>query len=178
MWFIILSLQKLIPIWCKKNWKSDRKINSTCLVIFVYSHDIIDSETWTASFFSEQRNSITKRRPQKDTSRALHFGKHCPRMKANETQRRRRYSHAQNNLIQENRLAYNLAFIESFESERRRGMEKGQDKDKGESEMGARERAQWRTRNSSRCTVRCIFGNKTQQDLVQLTALRRQKRKW
>jgi len=39
-------------------------------------------------------------------------------MKANEI-RWWRYAHAQrNNLIQENRLAYNLAFIESFESER------------------------------------------------------------
>lgn len=35
-------------------------------------------------------------------------------------------------MIQENRLAYNLAFIESFESVRRQGeVEEGQNKDKG-----------------------------------------------
>jgi len=42
------------------------------------------SEIWSVSF-SERKNGIMKRWPQKDTSRALHFGKHCSRMKANET---------------------------------------------------------------------------------------------
>lgn len=75
--------------------------------------------------------------------RALHFGKHCPRMKANKT-RRWRYSHARrNNLIQENRLAYNLAFIESFESERRRA---------GGGEAGQRQR-QERDGRARACTM-------------------------
>jgi len=145
------------------------------IYLFMWHHHVRN----LISQFFERKNGIMKRWPQKDTSRALHFGKHCSRMKANETRWWRFLPRSEEQLDtrEPSRLQSSLYRI-LRKREKAGGWRRDRHKDKGKSEMGARERAQWRTRNSSRCTVRRIFGNETQQDLVQLTALRRQKRKW
>lgn len=80
------------------------------------------------------------KRSQKDTHRlvAMHFGKHCPRTKANERTAVRPRSEEQLDTREPSRLQSSLYRI--FRSKVREDREeaKGKDKDKGKSETGVR----------------------------------------
>lgn len=109
------------------------------------------------------------KRSQKDIHQllAMHFGKHCPRIKVNERAAVRPRSEEQLDTREPSRLQSSLYRIFRSKVREDSGEAKGKDKDKGKSEMGVRN-----VHNGEpeiRADTRRIFGNEMQRNLAQST---------